>query len=399
MSFNFVVDRVVKDQVYPALAQWSAEPYTPEWRQFIHHWPYTIPCDLIEHCATQNFPFTITTDKKNFAPNSFYPIGIGFFDFSIDYFSLLPTELLDPLRSHLVQILFYYDEGDNPFYIKDRLDQLCNHNSLPKNCYKFISANSAADQIPGFVYCLTDELRYWKQNKSTPPVPILDNKREKDFTVLCRTHKLWRATAMTDLMRQGLLDNSYVSYNKDLALDEDPKKDNPLELVSEILKPDLAKFLANAPYTCDNLTSDQHNDHSVIEPSHYTNSYCSIVIETHFDVESSRGSFLTEKTFKAIKHGHPFVIIGAPGSIDILNRFGYDTFDDIIDHSYDLEFDNVKRWIMIVETIRNLKNQNMHDWFTKNIGRFRQNQLNFVHRKTHRLNKIYDKLLHQLATT
>jgi hypothetical protein len=58
-----------------------------------------------------------------------------------------------------------------------------------------------------------------------------------------------------------------------------------------------------------------HNDHTVHVQAHYDRTACSIVLETHFDADGSRGAFLTEKTFKCVKHGHPFVVFAPAGSL------------------------------------------------------------------------------------
>ena len=74
---------------------------------------------------------------------------------------------------------------------------------------------------------------------------------------------------MADLVRNGLLYNSYWSYNTDVALNESPA-DNPIEVDTLNVRSAIDDFLKGAPYTCDSQTPDQHNDHSIIETDHYT---------------------------------------------------------------------------------------------------------------------------------
>ena len=393
MSFNFVADVVLRGKAYPTLAEWPAAPYTSEWRQFVQHWPHTVPCELHEHCKDHSYPHNIYRINDSFPPNSYYSVAIGFFDFNIDYFALMSDHVQNKLRDQRLRVLFYYHEGDNPFLIKERLDTLCLKWQLPQDCYRFVSGNTAADKIPGFVYFPDHELLYWRRNIDVSPTPIHTHKRDKDFTILSRTHKWWRATAMADLYRQGLLNNSYWSYNTDIVLDEN-STDNPIEIDTLEIRTELDNFLSGAPYTCDNLTVDQHNDHSLIELDHYTNSYCNIIFETHFDADRSGGAFLTEKTFKAIKHGQPFIIVGPPGSLATLRRLGYRTFDCVIDNSYDLEINNTQRWLKISEVIANLKKQHLHSWFLNCLDDVNHNQQLFAKSKYSRLNTLYDKLLH-----
>jgi hypothetical protein len=86
------------------------------------------------------------------AADAFYPVGLGFFDFGIDYFDLLPervfTELKAQSHTHTCSII---TKVTIPTSIKQRLDALVNNiNCL--QCYRFVSANTAACDIKNFVY-------------------------------------------------------------------------------------------------------------------------------------------------------------------------------------------------------------------------------------------------------
>ena len=85
-----------------------------------------------------------------------------------------------------------------------------------------------------------------------------------------------------------------------------------------------------------------------------------LVTET---VATGRRNHLTEKTFKCLKHGHPFVIVGAPGSLNTLRQLGYRVFDHAIDNSYDWEPDNTQRWNMARDAIKQIQRYDVHDWF------------------------------------
>ena len=388
--FNFVADRLIKDKAYPALSSWTALPYTQDWQKFVGAWPYTIPCELHEHCAEFGVPFKLWTIDENYPKNSYYTIGLGFFDFTIDYFGLMSDQVHAAIKNQRLQVLFYYHEGDNPYHIKNRLDSLCSMYGLSIDCYRFISGNTAADTIPGFVYFPDHELLYWRRNR-IPPIPVHVRPRERDFTALSRTHKWWRATVMADLHRNNLLANSYWSYNTLVSID-DRLNDNPIEIDTLAIQEYLTEFLTGGPYCADILNDNQHNDHSIVETTHFTNSYCNIVLETHFDADQSSGAFLTEKTFKVIKHGQPFIIVGPAGSLATLRHLGYCTFDHAIDNSYDLETNNTQRWIKIIDAIKKIKQQNMHEWFKQCLNDVTHNQQLFVRTKTNRLNNLLTKL-------
>jgi hypothetical protein len=180
--------------------------------------------------------------------------------------------------------------------------------------------------------------------------------------VLNRLPKWWRASIISDLLHQGLLTNSLVSYNTtNSAMDED-ENDNPIEVDIIPGWRDRARALSQTRIVCDQLDSAQQNDHHVVNADLYTQSHCSIVLETHFDVDQSGGAFLTEKTFKPIKYGQPFVIAGGPGSLQALRDLGYSVFDGIIDNEYDTIVDNTQRYFALRNTIKKIaENQNFYD--------------------------------------
>jgi len=346
MSLNLITDHVDKGRIYPAFARHQAAPYTQAWREFGQHWPYTIPIRLQEYCDHHGVKLNIVDIDSEWPVNAFYPVGLGFFDFGIDYFELLPERIRTGLFFDDVRVLFYYHEGDNPFRIKTRLDELCTKHDLRNNCYKFVSGNTAARDILGFVYFADFELWYYQRNRASPALKIHSEPRAFDFTVLNRLHKSWRATAMTDLRHNGILDNSYWSYCETGKLDND----NPIEIDTiSGLRTRTEQFLKSAPYISDELDFDQRNDHSTLVPKYHVNSYCNIVMETHFDIGG--GTFLTEKTFKPIKHGQLFFIAGPAGSLQVLRDLGYRVFDGVLDNSYDLEPNATQRWMALVRSI------------------------------------------------
>ena len=380
LTFNFRADAVIRGKAYPALAEWQARPYTEEWRQFVDHWPNTVPCELHEHCETHGFPYTISSTSGDF-----YTIGIGFFNFNVDYFELIPPPILESGTT----ILFYYHEGDNPDNIKQRLDSLCRLHNLSTDCYRFISGNTAADSIKNFAWFPDHELLYWHRNRAVVAPAINQSPRPYNFTLLSRTHKWWRATVVADLHRTGLLEHSMWSYNT--VSIGDLEQDNPIEIDTLGLRESVCQFLQHAPYTCDSLTSDDHNNHHMTELSHYTDSYFHIVLETHFDADGSGGAFLTEKTFKPIKFAQPFVLVGAPGSLKALKNLGYRTFDSVIDSSYDLIQDNTLRWTAIKSVIAQIK-QDPGQFFSACIDDIRHNQQLFLSSKYNRLNTLLERL-------
>ena len=78
-----------------------------------------------------------------------------------------------------------------------------------------------------------------------------------------------------------------------------------------------------------------------------------LVTET---VATGRRHHLTEKTFKPIALGMPFVIVGTQGSLRYLRSYGFKTFGSLWDESYDDEPDDSKRIEKIANTLKLLEN-------------------------------------------
>jgi len=94
--------------------------------------------------------------------------------------------------------------------------------------------------------------------------------------------------------------------------------------------------------------SVSHSSYSAdFEIKDYESTDIEIVLETLFD--DSR-IHLTEKSLRPIACGQPFIIAGTAGSLQYLKSYGFQTFSDVWDESYDHESDSVKR----LEAVTNL---------------------------------------------
>jgi hypothetical protein len=393
--FNFVFDRRNDSRPYPNLAPMLDNPHD-SYHGLGDTWPYIAPCRLLLYCQDHQYPVKISYADEPVPANAWYPIGLAWFDYSQDYFAQLSSQVLEWIKKQKLKILFYYHEGDNPFKEKEYLDQLCAQHELPTDCYRFISGNTQAENIKGFVYFPDHELFYWRNavkwnDRSMPGCSYHDRPRTHRYTALNRLHKWWRATIMADLRRQNLLNNSYWSYNNiDMG---DLAQDNPIEIDSIVgLRESLREFLKYAPHSCDQLTEQEHNSHWTLVPEHYDNAYCNLVFETLYDAEQSGGAFISEKTFKPIRHAQPFIIFGTPHSLTTLRQLGYRTFDHVLDNSYDHEVNNTQRYLKTLETLKTLDQQDLRAWYMSCRDDILHNQQVFLSSKYDRLNTLEEKL-------
>ena len=370
---------------YPNLANLDLAP-----DEFDRTWPYAMPFRIQMYLSTAGVAYGIF--PVDHAPvGTWYPISLSWHDFSCDYFARLSSEVKQALLDRRIRLLFHYHEGDNPQRIKDRFDRLCHQHNLPLDCYLFISANSAASRLENF-YHFSDHESFFKYiNRRQPTPEITARPRLHTFTVLSRAHKWWRATVMSQLHANGSLDNSYWSYNTTCSVG-DEYQNNPI-CMSDSEEQCMQNFLKGGPYFCDSNDDAAHNNHRTITEYLYTNSYCNLVLETLFDADQSNGAFITEKTYKCIKFGQPFIIIGAAGSLAALRADGYRTFDHVIDNSYDTIEDNSERWAAVKQTIAAVKRQkSIYQWYSDCLPDLRHNQQVFLRRQTPALARLINRL-------
>jgi hypothetical protein len=364
---SFIYDQNKEGRPYPNLAPLIDSDN--DYHGLGDDYPYIGRIRLYYYAQDHNMPINVSYIDQPLPDHAFYPVGIAWFDFSVDYFALMSEQVKCYLREGKLRVLFYYHEGDNPFHQKSRLEQLCRDNNLPSSCYVFVSGNTQADGIENFVYFPDHELFYWRSGvvwNDTPQIgcePHTFN-RSKDFTFLSRVHKWSRLTIAAQLHRQGLLCNSYWSYgNVDIG---DRYEDNPIPLESfPGLEVYMKNFLSKGPYRCDEQTTAEHNCHWMFVPEHFNNSYCHLVLETFFDADGSNGCFISEKVFKPMRHGQPFIVFGTPYTLDTLRQLGYKTFDEHIDNSYDAVENNEQRFKLCVDAVAKVKNQDMQSWYNR----------------------------------
>ena len=97
-------------------------------------------------------------------------------------------------------------------------------------------------------------------------------------------------------------------------------------------------------------TNQATSNHSAdYDPHDYAQCAIDVVLETLFD---DGRLHLTEKILRPIACGKPFILAATMGSLGYLRSYGFETFGDIIDESYDLESDPLTRLHMIVSSMK-----------------------------------------------
>ena len=85
--------------------------------------------------------------------------------------------------------------------------------------------------------------------------------------------------------------------------------------------------------------------------------------------------FITEKTMKPIMYGHPFILMGDARSLKNLEMWGFETFSELFDQSYDAEQDIDKRKDMIIDEVSRYRYKNVENKIIANFQRFWNTEL------------------------
>ena len=84
----------------------------------------------------------------------------------------------------------------------------------------------------------------------------------------------------------------------------------------------------------------------------YQSTNVEVILETLFD---DTRWHLTEKTLRALAVGQPFILCATAGSLKYLHNYGFETFDQCWDESYDTIVDPLQRLEAVVELMKNYK--------------------------------------------
>ena len=171
---------------------------------------------------------------------------------------------------------------------------------------------------------------------------ISNIKNKKKFHFLCMnsTTRPNRISFAAMLKNKGILCDTLFSWHgNDFSRKTGTRSFDQVEgFLNDVgaldyLKDDAAYFLNADPIVIDSVQQGGNDLSQNIVPDLFYSSVASLVTESEFSNGSMRR--VTEKSIKAYCMGHPTIIFGNPGSLDVIKSFGFQTFDSIIDERYD----------------------------------------------------------------
>lgn len=166
-----------------------------------------------------------------------------------------------------------------------------------------------------------------------------ENLRKKFLSLNSRAQ--WNRQALAQfLVQTGLINDFYFSYHADdrFGVGHRTLYDEINQIIghawfNQCL--DLEQFYQQLPILTGLHDPLQHdNDWSFGIEKYYQATFCSFVNETYID--QNHDVFFTEKTFKPMAYGHPFLLFSSAGALASLRSLGFETFATVFDESYDM---------------------------------------------------------------
>ena len=309
-------------------------------------------------CTKEPFVYVLTfrylgnTVRNNHARN-----GIKGIPDNYNFFEHLPIGLINAVNSGQC-LLILNDAHESGYYSPEFYDLL--KDKLTKATIQFknvvllsgnMSNNIADDDIKVIIWQYF-ETAMRMTTKSLPNNRDKNNPTLKKFLCLNRIPREIRYYFMYQIYNKKLLLEFNASL-KDVSTIDEIISYNNNEFMDKIKNNDDFKDMLNSlPWVID--TPDFKSNHwDNIEYDFKASNLIFITTETLFSSDSSN-LFLTEKTFKPLALGMPFIVIGNPYILKRLRSLGYKTFDTLWDESYDEEFDCHKRMEKIVKLVEDI---------------------------------------------
>ena len=315
------------------------------------------PCNDVEMLGLQRMPFEEWTTSLN-----------GIYLYAIDYRYQFDISKLNFAKLY-----------DNVHILLDDTLEGFSFRSFRK-VYNLVREHQLENRVIYATGHLDAEQEYevWLQNREKIYTVYPMNNwfwRHRDWTVDCgneveidkhvwycclqnrpRAHRLATTVYLhyLDLLKTGL-----VSSNVTQLVD----KLNPTDFSNAELLEKQIPLVEEILPLCLDVTRDMDkcfpND---LNPDIYGKTLINLVSETFYlENDNNRISelFITEKTYKAFTAYQIPVIIGPRGIVNRLRSYGFDMFDDIVDHSYD-DLDGKERLFAAIDVMHSIiKSKNL----------------------------------------
>ena len=354
------------------LGEWNVLTEDGEMFDLEHLRHQTTPkiCNLIQYTPK---------NELNGSPH-IYIINIytnTFFENNLDIgFSCISENYIDDIRNGKSKILMFFRyegysgrENNDDFEI---IEEWRIKSNLPKNSIFYVCGNLLSEKIViernlGFGAKGISHFEPWNKYKGNV-LPFEPKDEKYLFLSYNRAIRHHRVRFFIDLLEKNLLDSGLVSFNKIHNIPYDVNEKTK-EFINE-----------RTPMTIDTMPELKYNLAVNITVEDFKRTFISVVTETLVDDGTL---FFSEKIWKPIMVGHPFMVYGNQYSLKYLKSIGFKTFDKWIDESYDDESDRDRRCKMIVNVLEKFSLKSLDELKKLREEMFEICEFNYNHFKTY----------------
>jgi hypothetical protein len=274
--------------------------------------------------------------------------NVSFFYENLDIgFSCISEKYLNDVRngkSKIVLMLLYEGtSGSKDNYDLEIVNKWRKDSNLPTNSIYFCCGNLLCNQITikkglGITSIPMLDFETWNtyQDDIVEYTPINNKNLFLNYNRNPRAHRI---EFLSNVLNSNIFDRGLISLGK-------------------IIDGDNEFLINNSPITIDETSDLKFNKACNITKGDYEKTFLSVVSETLVDEDTL---FITEKTWKPIMVGHPFMILGNQGTLKYLKSIGYKTFGFWINEEYDDISDSSARSIKIVEELEKLSKKSIEE--------------------------------------
>lgn len=259
----------------------------------------------------------------------------------------ISEKVRNDVKNGTAYIVFIYENEGNLRIVKpgNTLDDLIRGLDLPKDRVYLIHGDFDKDYYSSspFKYVPINAFPFWLKHREKSE--IINYNPDKLFLSYNRMPRTHRLLLLTLLNRHNLIDKGVVSLGNvtDATLHNFQNYHYP-EAQTSASDLSFLKSISNTSPDGRNLVSE--NPAPEITEDHYPTTFVSLVTET-----LTKGLFFSEKIYKPVLIGHPFILIGAKNQLAKFKEFGFKTFSQWWDESYDnldSEYERIEKAVRIV---------------------------------------------------
>lgn len=184
--------------------------------------------------------------------------------------------------------------------------------------------------------------RDWYRYAEFDPMLKLEKNPKKIFNIYCRAwtgSRQYRLNFLDELAQTNFVDRCSVKFSE-INDGVHYSTQNTIPYLHEIFETNQARGASSAEYDAED----------------YLQTHIDLVLETLADDRIH----LTEKILRPIACRQPFMLLSGPGSLKFLRSYGFLTYGDYIDESYDKETDQKKRRQLLISSMKQASE--IKDW-------------------------------------